>query len=668
MNDPQNCRECGAPLATGAPAGLCRACLLKMGLEPNTLASTDAAGLAQWQPPAPAELAGKFPDFEILELLGRGGMGAVYKARQKSLDRPVALKILPPEVGQSGGFTERFTREAQALARLNHPHIVTIYDFGQRDGLYFFAMEFVDGPSLRQLIDAKRVSPGEALTIVPQICDALQFAHDHGIVHRDIKPENILLNSKGQVKIADFGLAKLIGADAAADADRVLGTPQYMAPEQVTTPAEVDHRADIYSLGVVFYQLLTGELPDKFLAAPSTKVAIDVRLDEVVLRALEHDPSRRYQQVSEVKTRVETIANVPSQSDRAAPSESAAPIKSERGYYATPEFWATSFGGFWRNQGTGELTLFRNKLVFSAGLDRVEIPFSAVRQLGLARGPRWTNPAGHPYLSIDYDQARPRKLLYFPGGFRISLPGDSRARALEWLGAIRSAVRSQTGQEPPGQIEPPEIVPSSPWGSVLLFASVSGLFLLVFWFLSTQLTRGPNGQGLLPLIVISPGLLAIGSIACWFVILPVWSWYSGERPKYAASLAAGSLSELPTGSDQARSGLKKLLQMILLFALVMAPLGFALWYLAARVPMRVRPVAPRMVSRAAPHVSIAPRDSQYLFRPEIGSGLAVFRGSIASGAGGQLRSASNRREWNALTVGMARGSIWTLTIHPAGQT
>ena len=139
-------------------------------------------------------------------------MGAVYKARQPGLDRLVAIKILPPEVGRDPAFAERFTREARALARLSHPNIVSVYDFGQRDGLFYFVMEYVDGVNLRQAILAGGMSTRkQALAIVPQICDALQFAHDEGIVHRDIKPENILLDKRGRVKIADFGLAKLFG-------------------------------------------------------------------------------------------------------------------------------------------------------------------------------------------------------------------------------------------------------------------------------------------------------------------------------------------------------------------------------------------------------------------------------------------------------------------------
>jgi serine/threonine protein kinase len=260
-------------------------------------------------------------------------MGAVYKARQRELDRIVALKIFPPGIGGDTAFAERFTREAKALARLNHPGIVTIHDFGRADGLYFFVMEFVDGVNLRQLLAGGRVSPREALAIVPEICDALQYAHDQGIVHRDIKPENILLDRRGRVKVTDFGLAKIVAADAPSlggagaansgeracapaalsDKGKVLGTPAYMAPEQVKHPDDVDHRADIYALGVVFYQMLTGELPGQRIEPPTKKIQIDVRLDEVVLRALEKRPERRYQQVSEVKTKVETIATTMSE-------------------------------------------------------------------------------------------------------------------------------------------------------------------------------------------------------------------------------------------------------------------------------------------------------------------------------------------------------------------
>jgi tRNA A-37 threonylcarbamoyl transferase component Bud32 len=272
------------------------------------------------QPPLPPEqFAVFFPQLEVLECLGRGGMGVVYKARQKILNRLVALKLLAPERVGDAKFAARFTREAQALAALNHPNIVTIYDFGQAGGFYFLLMEFVDGANLRRLLRARKFTPEEALAIVPPLCDALQFAHDRGIVHRDIKPENLLLDKAGRVKVADFGVAKMLGAidDAGqggqpASAETVtqaaVGTPGYSAPEQKSDPQRVDSRADIYSLGVVFYEMLTGELPGKRIEPPSRKVHIDVRLDEIVLRALQSKPELRYQQVSEVKTLVETIS------------------------------------------------------------------------------------------------------------------------------------------------------------------------------------------------------------------------------------------------------------------------------------------------------------------------------------------------------------------------
>ncbi|MCX6899825.1 MAG: protein kinase [Verrucomicrobia bacterium] len=251
-------------------------------------------------------------------------MGVVYKARQKNLNRIVALKLLAPERVGDPQFAERFTREAQALATLSHTNIVTVHDFGQAGGFYYLLMEFVDGVNLRQAMKAARFTPEQALAIVPPVCEALQYAHEHGIAHRDIKPENLLLDKEGRVKIADFGIAKMLASNAGtpvregeearagvpAPQSEAAGTPQYMAPEQKAHRAS-DHRADIYSLGVVLYELLTGELPGKPIEPPSRKVQIDVRLDEVVLRALEKDPERRYQTAAEVKTQVETIASTP---------------------------------------------------------------------------------------------------------------------------------------------------------------------------------------------------------------------------------------------------------------------------------------------------------------------------------------------------------------------
>jgi predicted Ser/Thr protein kinase len=304
------CPSCGKPMPAGALAGLCPACLLAQGVGTD---AGEARKGARFEPPSVAEVAKLFPQLEILGLLGAGGMGAVYKARQPVLDRLVALKVLPASGAEGVNFEERFNREARALARLSHPNIVAVHEFGKAESLHFFIMEFVDGANLRQLEQAGRLAPREALQIIPQICDALQYAHDEGVVHRDIKPENVLVDRKGRVKIADFGLAKILGVDADSlrltAEGQVMGTPHYMAPEQVERPLTVDHRADIYSLGVVFYEMLTGDLPLGKFSPPSRKYQLDVRLDDVVLRALENDPARRYQKASEVKTQVETIAN-----------------------------------------------------------------------------------------------------------------------------------------------------------------------------------------------------------------------------------------------------------------------------------------------------------------------------------------------------------------------
>ncbi len=277
-----------------------------------------------WQPPPVEQLAEQFPEFEVLELIGRGGMGAVYKVVQSKLDRTVALKVLPPELAQDPAFEERFLREARALAGLKHERILTLHDFGERGGLFYLVTEFVAGMNLRQLMDMGELSPFEALRIAPQICDALQYAHDHGVVHRDIKPENLLIDLDGEVRIADFGLARIVGDGANAPAltrsTQVLGTPQYMAPEQWRDGQNVDHRADIYSVGVVLYEMLTGQLPIGHFDMPSRKQGVPPGLDAVVQRSLAQRPEERYQQASEVSSELARNALArdakPAQSDR----------------------------------------------------------------------------------------------------------------------------------------------------------------------------------------------------------------------------------------------------------------------------------------------------------------------------------------------------------------
>ncbi len=300
------CPTCHFPIPLDAPSALCPACTLERAASvPHT-----GTGGRHTPPPSIEEISLHFPELEILELIGVGGMGAVYKARQPQLDRTVALKILSLELAQEPTFVERFSREAKVLARLSHPNTVSIFDFGTAGPFCFLLMEYVDGVNLRQAMRTGGFTPSEALALVGDMCSALQFAHEEGILHRDIKPENVLIDSKGRVKIADFGIAKLLGPAAPKDVTltlhgAILGSPHYMAPEQIETPGDVDQRADIYSLGVVLYEMLTGELPLGRFALPSEKIAMDARIDEIVLRTLARERKARFQTAGEVRTEVE---------------------------------------------------------------------------------------------------------------------------------------------------------------------------------------------------------------------------------------------------------------------------------------------------------------------------------------------------------------------------
>lgn len=270
--------------------------------------ATTSLGIG-WAPPTTAHVANLLPQYEIEKLLGHGGMGAVYKGLQATLDRPVAIKLLPAELAEDPAFVARFQREARTLARLQHPGIVAVYDFGQTyEGHLYFVMEFVDGTDLQHVLGTTGLGPAQALEVTVKICEALHYAHSKGVIHRDIKPANVLLTQDGQVKLADFGLARPQVDEPLGmltPNSRTLGTPGYMAPEQ--WKGQGDHRADIYALGVMLYEMLTGQCPQGSFDPPSSKARVDVRLDEVVHKAMRQEPERRYQQVSEMKMDVERI-------------------------------------------------------------------------------------------------------------------------------------------------------------------------------------------------------------------------------------------------------------------------------------------------------------------------------------------------------------------------
>ena len=267
----------------------------------------------EFHPPSAEELSAIFPQYEVMEIIAAGGMGAVYKARQIELDRQVALKILPKETSADAGYAERFKTEARAMAKLSHPNIVGIHDFGYRDGFFFFIMEYVEGANFHDLIYSGGVNASNALPYMKQICRGIGYAHSRGIVHGDIKPANIILNSEGVMKILDFGLADLMHdkQESGAAGGLQFGTPDYSAPEKFQPGAATDHRADLYSIGVLLYEALAGRVPDNPMVKASSLVSVDPRLDQVVARCLQPDPVQRCQRAEEIVASIEKIEKSP---------------------------------------------------------------------------------------------------------------------------------------------------------------------------------------------------------------------------------------------------------------------------------------------------------------------------------------------------------------------
>ena len=267
----------------------------------------DSPHATPFEAPDPAWLAPLFPGYEIKCLIAKGGMGAVYQAVQVSLDRPVAIKILPREFGQDQEFRANFETEAKTMARLNHPNLIGVYDFGEVEGMLFIIMEYVPGNSLFHSAHGMAIAADESARIVIGVCQALGHAHENGILHRDIKPSNILLDQQARPKIGDFGLARPIGA-AVADGETIFGTPHYTAPEVLRSPNSVDARADIFSVGVVLHELLTGSLPADDLRPPSLIARCDPRFDAIIRRATHPSPELRYVSADEMAKDISAAA------------------------------------------------------------------------------------------------------------------------------------------------------------------------------------------------------------------------------------------------------------------------------------------------------------------------------------------------------------------------
>jgi serine/threonine protein kinase len=257
------------------------------------------------------------PKYEVSSLIGRGGMGAVYLGRQDALDRPVAIKILPPGLEEiDPAYGARFRQEAMALAKLNHPGIVAVYDFGRTEqGLWYIVMEYVDGTDVARMIQERgRLRSKDAMAVTAHVCDALAYAHARGIVHRDIKPANILIGVNGAVKVADFGLAKAwqAGGHSLTMSGMAMGTPDYIAPEALAAEGEVGAQADVYALGVMLYHMLTGDLPRGLFELASKKInGLDPRFDDIIAQAMKNDPAQRYPGVEALRRDLDALFTTP---------------------------------------------------------------------------------------------------------------------------------------------------------------------------------------------------------------------------------------------------------------------------------------------------------------------------------------------------------------------
>ncbi len=453
------CPHCQSPIPDGAPAGLCPRCVLAGASTPTDAGSTTGSRAT---PPSLDEVAAAFPDLGILGLVGTGGMGCVYRVRMKSDGREAALKLLPKSLAADPAFMERFNREARTLSRLKHPNIVGVYGYGQSGGFCHLTMEFVDGANLRQAMRAGRFTAAQALEIVPRLCDALQYAHSQGVLHRDIKPENILLDGQGRVKIADFGIAKLVGDGTGHGADITLtqtgarlGTPHYMAPEQIERPDDVDHRADIYSLGVVFYELLTGELPLGRFPAPSAKTYIDARVDEIVFRALAKERELRQQSAAQVGAEVEGLST-PAPKPKVEPF--AAVLRRDACFISNPGYLKTLWAQFYIYTGHGQLELTGDRLSFRGGSSSVEIPLRAISGISLGEYPRLTKPTGLNHIAVRFRReagAKGEVLLFTPFKSAWNATWTTNAVVDEWHRLLVEAWTRLHGR-PPAEVPPGE--------------------------------------------------------------------------------------------------------------------------------------------------------------------------------------------------------------------
>lgn len=546
------CSSCGNQLD---PAGDCQVCLLRLGIsQPGQRDDRGSDGL-----PTVEELNAQFPQLEIQRLVGRGGMGAIFQARQTALDRDVALKLIAREFSADAAFVERFEREAKALAKLSHPHIVTVYDFGHTpDGIAYLIMEFVDGINLREAIAGGNVGPDEALQVVSTICDALEYAHSKGVVHRDIKPENILLGEDGTLKVVDFGIAKIfdesVRSPTLTGTRQLLGSLHYMAPEHMDAPDQVDHRVDLYALGVVFYELLTGQLPLGRYEAPSrVHNGVDRRLDAIVLKTLHRRPELRYQRAAELGSDIHEVMTSPQDGALPVtpPLDETPPAAADKSQPCSVPFSCKALGGF--AEAVGIVTArsdmlciefrIRDAFVGSVKSDRqvVEIPRQQLTRLDFSPGLFRSKLV----LSADSISA----LGSLPGAETGSVTLNTKRKDNEYA---RQIVRS-SGFDGPSSAAPRTVARSAEPVSVSPDGDEKRIFFALLMILCGLL----NGAGLaitvtilgriimddIPLIASTIGMaVVVGPLALLQFLTGVANLFT--RPR-ALSLAAAVASMLP---------------------------------------------------------------------------------------------------------------------------
>ncbi|MFA6033153.1 MAG: protein kinase, partial [Myxococcota bacterium] len=315
------CKKCNLPIFVQHPEIL----PTKIASQPSQKPAAAPEPVTEVEPSIPPVI----PGFEVLEVIGKGGMGTVYKARQLSLSRVVAVKVLARQFASEKDFIERFDREAAALAKLSHPNIVPIIDKGSFSGVYFFVMDFVQGVTLRQQLREGRLGQEEAIKVALQVCRAISYAHSQGVVHRDLKPENVLLDREKNVRIVDFGLADIVGSNTChtlTGSGMAMGTAHYMAPEQRRDAKHVDHRADIYSLGIMIYEMLTGEIPQGHFKKPSEHTTtVNPAFDRITIKCLQPSADDRYQTADEVARDLRAVLP-----DKGEPASPAVPRPAER--------------------------------------------------------------------------------------------------------------------------------------------------------------------------------------------------------------------------------------------------------------------------------------------------------------------------------------------------